>query len=514
MTNIIEMRDIVKIYPNGVVANDGVNFSVRHGEIHALVGENGAGKSTLMKILYGLERPTSGQITLNGQTVQFKSPLDAIAATIGMVHQNFMLIPSFSVAQNIVLGMEPTQRKLINTTELKRATDELSQKYGLHVEADAIIESINVGMRQRVEILKILYRGAEILILDEPTAVLTPQETKDLFRSVRSLVDQGKTVIFITHKLREVKEISDRVTVMRRGEMVGTVNTSEVTREDLARMMVGREVLLSVDKPPQNRGDSVLKVNDLTYISDTGQAMLKDVSFTVHAGEILGIAGVEGNGQTELVEVLSGLRQATTGTAIIGGNNVLNKGPRNVRKARVAHIPEDRLTNGLALGASIDENIIVDRYFDPPFRKGISIDGKVVVELGKKLIKEFDIRTPNGQLPVSSLSGGNMQKVIVAREFSSDPDLLIASQPTRGIDVGATEFVRQQLVEKRTQGTAVLLVSADLAEVMSLSDRIIVMYEGEITGVFLNAAEVSEEELGLYMLGIERKEMAEMESDL
>jgi simple sugar transport system ATP-binding protein len=514
MTNIVEMRDIVKVYPNGVVANNGVNFSVRRGEIHALVGENGAGKSTLMKILYGLERPTSGEMIINGQSMQFKSPLDAIDATIGMVHQNFMLVPSFTVAENIVLGMEPTQRGLINKAEAIRATEKLSEQYGLNVQADATVDSINVGMRQRVEILKILYRGAEILILDEPTAVLTPQETQDLFRSVRTLVDQGKTVIFITHKLREVKEISDRVTVMRRGEVVGTVLTSDATRESLANMMVGREVLLSMNKPPQKRGEPVIRVKNLTYVSETGQAVLKNVTFNVYAGEILGVAGVEGNGQTELVEVLSGLREATTGTAVIEAENILNGDPRAVRRAGVAHIPEDRLTNGLALQADIDENLIVDRYYVPPFRKGLSIDRKVVAEQGERLIKEFDIRTPNGQLPVSSLSGGNMQKVIVAREFSAEPKLLIAAQPTRGIDVGATEFVRQQLVQKRTEGTAVLLVTADLAEVMSLSDRIIVMYEGEITGVFPDAASVTEEELGLYMLGVKRKTLAEMEADL
>lgn len=514
MTNIVKMRDIVKIYPNGVAANDGIDFSIEKGEIHALIGENGAGKSTLMKILYGLEQPTSGQIDLNGQPVEFKSPLDAIAATIGMVHQNFMLIPSFTVAENIVLGMEPTRRSLINSEEAVRVTKELSQQYGLNVDAEARIDSINVGMRQRVEILKILYRGAEILILDEPTAVLTPQETDDLFKSVRSLVDQGKTVIFITHKLREVKEISDRVTVMRKGKLIGTVPTSEATRESLANMMVGREVLFNVDKPPQNRGDSVLKVDNVTFVSETGQPVLRDVSFNVFAGEVLGVAGVEGNGQTELVEVLSGLRQATTGTAHIDGTDILTGDPRDVREAGIAHIPEDRLTNGLALNASIDENLIVDRYYISPFCKGVSINSKVVVNQGKSLIKEFDIRTPHGQLPVSSLSGGNMQKVIVAREFSAEPDLLIAAQPTRGIDVGATEFVRQQLVEKRTDGTAVLLVSADLAEVMSLSDRIIVMYEGEITGVFPDAAAVTEEELGLYMLGVKRTELAEMEAEL
>ncbi|NPA31900.1 MAG: ABC transporter ATP-binding protein [Chloroflexi bacterium] len=512
--NIVEMRNIVKIYPNGVVANDGVNFSVRRGEIHALVGENGAGKSTLMKILYGLERPTSGEIFVKGQPVQFRSPLDAIAMGIGMVHQDFMLVPSFTVAENIVLGMEPTRRGLIDRTEAIRITEELSQRYGLHVQADAVVDSINVGMRQRVEILKVLYRGAEILILDEPTAVLTPQETQDLFRSIRTLVEQGKTVIFITHKLREVKEISDRVTVMRRGKVVGTVLTSEATREELARMMVGREVLLSMDKPPQKRGAPVLRVRNLTYVSETGRTVLKDVTFNVHAGEILGVAGVEGNGQTELVEVLTGLRPATAGQASVEGKEILAATPRAVRQAGVAHIPEDRLNNGLALQATINENLIVDRYYRPPFRKGLFIDQQVVVEQGERLIREFDIRTPSGQVPVSSLSGGNMQKVIVAREFSAEPKLLIAAQPTRGIDVGATEFVRQQLVQKRTEGTAVLLVSADLAEVMSLSDRIIVMYEGEITGVFPDAAAVTEEELGLYMLGIKRMTMEEMEAVL
>lgn len=515
MTPLIDMRDIVKVYPNGVVANDGVNFSVELGEIHALVGENGAGKTTLMKVLYGMERPTSGEIFLRNKEIEVHSPHDAIGMGIGMVHQNFMLIPSFTVAENIVLGEEPVQRGLIQKERSIQVTNELAQQYGLRVDASAVVESINVGMRQRVEIMKILYRGAEILILDEPTAVLTPQETNELFHAVRSLVEQGKTVIFITHKLREVKEISDRVTVMRAGKVMGTLPTSEATREGLARMMVGREVLLTLDKPPHKRGEPVLHVKNLSYVSpDTGRQVIKHVGFNVFAGEILGVAGVEGNGQTELVEVLTGLREATTGSAQIDSRDILKNDPRTVRQAGVAHIPEDRLTNGLALLATIDENLIVDRYFSPPIKKGFRIDQKQVKGLGQKLIDEFDIRTINGQVPVSSLSGGNMQKVIVAREFSSDPILLIAAQPTRGIDVGATEFVRQQLVLKRTEGTAVLLVSADLSEVMSLSDRIIVMYEGEITGVFPDAASVTEEELGLYMLGLKHQSAEEMEAIL
>ena len=344
--------------------------------------------------------------------------------------------------------------------------------------------------------------------------MLTPQETQDLFRAVRKLVAQGKTVIFITHKLREVKEISDRVTVMRNGKVMGTLPTAEATREGLARMMVGRDVFLEVNKPPVQRGRKVMEVQDVSYVSETGRSMLKGVSFNVYAGEILGVAGVEGNGQTELVEVLTGLRPAASGRVLIDGKDILNRTPREVRLAGVAHIPEDRLTNGLALTASINENVIVDRYYNKPYRKGLLIDYKQVNKLGEALIDEFDIRTPSGLLPVSSLSGGNMQKVIVAREFSFNPHILIAAQPTRGIDVGATEFIRDQLVRKRTAGTGVLLVSADLAEVMSLSDRIIVMYEGEITGVFPNAQEVSEEELGLYMLGLKRQTPEEMEAYL
>jgi simple sugar transport system ATP-binding protein len=512
MTSLVEMRDIVKIYPNGVVANDGVNFSVERGEIHALVGENGAGKTTLMKILYGMEQATSGQMLLDGHPLHLRSSHDAIAIGIGMVHQNFMLVPSFTVAQNIVLGQEPAQRGLLNAAEAVHATEELSKQYGLRVEANAVVDSINVGMRQRVEILKTLYRGAQILILDEPTAVLTPQETQELFQAVRALVKQGKTVIFITHKLREVKKISDRTTVMRGGKVVGTLPTSEATREGLARMMVGRDVLLSVDKPPHQRGLAVMKVNNLSYVAETGRAMLRDVSFNVYAGEILGVAGVEGNGQTELVETLTGLRPAAAGAATVNDKNILNVEPRDVRLAGVAHIPEDRLTNGIALRASIDENLSVDRYFRPPFHRSISMDYKEVSAQGAALIKEFGILAPNGLTPVASLSGGNMQKVIVARELSANPALLIASQPTRGIDVGATEFVRQQIVRKRTEGAAVLLVSADLGEVMSLSDRIVAMYEGQITGVFPDAANVTEEELGLYMLGLKRQDPKEMEA--
>ncbi|NPV41663.1 MAG: ABC transporter ATP-binding protein [Anaerolineae bacterium] len=514
MKPIVEMKNIVKIYDNGVVANNGVNFTVNKGEIHALVGENGAGKSTLMKILYGIEQPTEGEIIIDGQSVSFKSSLDAIDHKIGMVHQNFMLVPSFTVAANVVLGNEPIKNGFIDKDQVLKVTKELSDQFGLFVQPDAIVDGINVGQRQRVEILKTLYRKAEILILDEPTAVLTPQETQDLFKAIRTLVQQGKTVIFITHKLREVKEISDRVTVMRHGKMIGTVDTKDVTREQMANMMVGREVFLNITKPPMKRGEKRMEIKNLSYISETGRPVLQDVSFNLYAGEILGIAGVEGNGQTELVEVLTGLKRSAGGQAFVKGKSVLDHTPREVRQQGVAHIPEDRLTNGVALKESIEENLIVDRYFSAPYKKGMMLDYRLIENKGKELIKQFGILTPNGKLPVESLSGGNMQKVIVAREFSSNPFVLIASQPTRGIDVGATEFIREELVRLRTAGCAVLLVSADLSEVMSLSDRIVTLYEGRITGVFPDAAKVGEDELGLYMLGIKHQTNEEMEKFL
>jgi simple sugar transport system ATP-binding protein len=514
MKPLIELKNIYKIYDNGVVANRGVNFTVNKGEIHALVGENGAGKSTLMKILYGLEKPTEGEIWVDGEQQVFNSSVDAIGAKIGMVHQNFMLVPSFSVAENVVLGSEPVKNGLIDKDAVLNLTKELSDTFGLYVQPDAIVDSINVGMRQRVEILKTLYREAEILILDEPTAVLTPQETDDLFSAIRILVDQGKTVIFITHKLREVKKISDRVSVMRHGKMIGTHETKDVTREQMANMMVGREVFLDIKKPKIKRGEMRMSIKNLAFVSETGRQMLKNVNFNLYSGEILGIAGVEGNGQTELVEVLTGLKSASGGSVLVGDEEVVNCTPREIRMRRIAHIPEDRLTNGVAVNSTIEENIIADRYYRKPYSNGLFIKDDVIEEKTGELIKKFGILTPNGKLPVSSLSGGNMQKVIVAREFSSEPIILIASQPTRGIDVGATEFVREQLVEIRNQGTAILLVSADLSEVMSVSDRIVALFEGEITGVFPDASKVSEKELGLYMLGVKHQTYEEMEKYL
>lgn len=510
---LLEAIDIVKIYPNGVLANDGVTLSVEQGEIHALVGENGAGKTTLMKILYGLEHPTSGEIRLRGQRVEITSPQDAIDLGIGMVHQNFMLVDSFTIAENIALGREATHARGLALDRQKaiRDTEELSRQYGLYVDPTARVDTVPVGMRQRVEILKALYRGAEILILDEPTAVLTPRETQDLFAAIRNLVKEGKTVIFITHKLREVMEISDRVTVMRDARKIGTVVTAETSIPELARMMVGREVFMQVDKPPVQRGKPVLQVRGLTYVSPTGRTLLHNATFNAYESEILGVAGVEGNGQTELVEVLTGLRPATAGEAYVDSRSVLGYGPRKVREAHVAHIPEDRLTNGVAVMASIADNLIVDRYYRPPFTRAALLNLREVRANGEALIERFNILAPSGELPVASLSGGNMQKVVLARELSSSPRLLIAAQPTRGVDIGAIEYIHQQLVDQRTNGLAILLVSADLQEVMKLSDRIMVMHNGEIVAILPNTPDLTEEQLGLYMLGAERQPAEEME---
>ena len=508
---IVETRGIHKIYGNGVHANDDIDFAVEQGEIHALVGENGAGKSTLMKILYGLEHASSGQVFIRDSQVEIGNPQDAIEQGIGMVHQNFMLVDSFTVAQNIILNRETKQGLQIDFQQAVRDTEALSNEYGLHVNPNARIGDIPVGMRQRVEILKALYRGAEILILDEPTAVLTPSETQDLFAAIRNLVEGGKTVIFITHKLKEVIEISDRVTVMRDARKIGTVNTDETDERQLARMMVGREVFMQVDRPQVQRGDSVLDVRHLTFADSSGHQLLKQVSFRVYQNEILGIAGVEGNGQTELAEVLTGLRSPTAGEAFIGSEEILGRGPRSVREHQVAHIPEDRLTNGVALTSSIDDNLIIDRYYREPFTRRGLLHINAIVENGESLISEFNIIAPSGLIPVNALSGGNMQKVVVARELSSSPKLLIAAQPTRGVDIGAIEFIHQELVDQRTAGLAILLISADLQEVMKLSDRIMVMYEGEIVGIFPNDESLTEERIGYYMLGAERQPVAEME---
>ncbi len=505
----VEMRDISKAWP-GVVANDHVNLTVRKGEIHALVGENGAGKSTLMNILYGLIRPDSGEILINGQRAHISGPRDAIHLGIGMVHQHFMLIPPLTVAENIVLGHEPGSAT--SAYEAKKARQiilELSRQYGLPIDPDIRVEKLSVGLQQRVEILKVLYRAADILIMDEPTGVLTPQETFELFAVLRGLVEKGKTIIFITHKLREVLELSDNITVLRRGKNAGTLVTKETNQAEIARMMVGREVLLRVNKTPAHPGPVVLQVEDLRAQSDRDLQVLNGVSFDVHAGEILGIAGVEGNGQTELVEVLTGMRHATGGkftlTQISDGmpgktSDITTMNAREERRIGLAHIPEDRRGSGLVLTDSIEDNMILGRQRWPQFsRGGFVLLLRNIAAWAKKLIAEFDVRTPSVEAPARSLSGGNQQKIIIAREFSSNPMALIAAQPTRGVDIGAIEFIHRRLIEQRDAGKAVLLISAELDEIRSLSDRIAVMYEGKIVDIVGDDA--TEEQLGILMTG-------------
>lgn len=505
----IEMRNITKAWP-GVVANDHVHLAVRKGEIHALVGENGAGKTTLMNILYGLIHPDEGEIFIHGQPAHISGPRDAIHLGIGMVHQHFMLIPPLTVAENIVLGHEPG--KTTSVYEVKKARElilQLSKQYGLPIDPDVRIEKLSVGLQQRVEILKVLYRAADILIMDEPTGVLTPQETFELFGVLRGLVVRGKTIIFITHKLREVLELTDRITVLRRGKNAGELITRETNQAEIARMMVGREVLLRVNKTPAHPGPVVLHVEDVYAKSDRGLDVLRGVSFDVRAGEILGIAGVEGNGQSELVETLTGMRKITSGKITLTGvkdgqigkmHDLTTMNAREERRAGLAHIPEDRRGSGLVLTDSIEDNMILGRQRWPLFSwKGFVLFLRRIASWAKKLIAEFDIRTSSAEAPARALSGGNQQKIIIAREFSANPMALIASQPTRGVDIGAIEFIHRRLIEQRDAGKAVLLVSAELDEIRSLSDRIAVMYEGKIVDIV--SPDATEEQLGILMTG-------------
>lgn len=499
---LIEVKNISKQFP-GVLANDNVSLDIERGEIHAIIGENGAGKSTLMNIIYGLYEPTSGEIFFQGKPVKINSPLDAIKLGIGMVHQHFMLVPSFTVAENIVLGTEPRKRKMfMDYKKAIKITEELSETYGLKVDPHMKVESLSVGIQQRIEILKVLYKGADILILDEPTAVLTPQETEELFNVIRRLVkDLGKTVIIITHKLQEVLALSNRVSVMRQGTMVGTLNTKDADEQILAEMMVGREVLFDELHKKEVTKEEVLSVKNIKAKDNRGLKALNGISFNLKAGEILGIAGVEGNGQSELVEVLTGLRKIEEGSFLINGIEASNKSSKEIRKLGIAHVPEDRLTTGLSREATIWENLIMGIQHEEPYAiKGVHINREKVKERTNKLIDEFDIRTPSGDLPAGNLSGGNMQKMVIAREFSFDTPILIIAQPTRGVDIGAIEFIHSQIIEKRNNGGAILLVSAELDEIFRLSDRIITIYEGKITGEFING-EISKREIGLYMTG-------------
>jgi general nucleoside transport system ATP-binding protein len=503
---VLELRGITKQFP-GVLANDHVDFELRRGEVHALLGENGAGKSTLMNILYGLYHPDEGQIFVKGEPVRFHSPKDAINRGIGMVHQHFMLIPVMTVAENIVLANEPTRAGLLlDTGAADRRVRELSRSFNFAIDPDARVESITVGQQQRVEILKALYRNADILILDEPTAVLTPQEANELFEILTTLTREGMSVIFITHKLNEVLEIADRITVVRRGKRIDTVDRQGATQEGLARMMVGREVLLRVEKPVSAPGDPVLTVDDLHVFDDRGLEAVRGVSFEVRGGEIVGIAGVDGNGQTELIDAITGLRKAASGRVAVGGRNVTGATPSRILDSGLGHIPEDRQRRGLVLEFSLAENVALHDYDKAPGSRSGWLFPRQLIRRARELLTQFDVRGGGPQTLASALSGGNQQKVVLAREIGRGPSVLIAAQPTRGLDVGAIEFVHRRLVEARDNGKAVLLVSLELDEIISLSDRTLVLYEGEI--VAQHGPDVTEDQLGIEMTGAGRKEAA------
>ena len=502
---VIEMLHITKEFP-GIKANDDITLQLRKGEVHALLGENGAGKSTLMSVLFGLYQPEEGKILKNGKEVVIRNPNDANALGIGMVHQHFKLVECFSVLDNIILGVEPNKLGFLQKAEARKKVVALSEKYGLRVDPDALISDISVGMQQRVEILKMLYRDNEILIFDEPTAVLTPQEIDELMEIMRGFKKEGKSILFITHKLNEIMAVADRCTVLRKGKYMGTVDIKDTTKEELSRMMVGRDVQLQVDKKPAHPGDVVLDVEGVTIHNDQRKKdSVKDVTFQVHAGEIVCLAGIEGNGQTELVYGLTGLEKLSGGKITLDGKDITRESIRQRSKDGMSHIPEDRHKHGLVLDYSLENNMVLQRYWQPEFQKGGFIQSDKVREYSDKLIAQYDVRSGQGSSTiVRSMSGGNQQKAIIAREIDKDPKLLVAVQPTRGLDVGAIEYIHRQIVAERDKGKAVLLVSLELDEVMNLSDRILVMYEGEIVGEF-DPKTTTVQELGLYMAGARKQ---------
>ncbi|MGA7098048.1 MAG: ABC transporter ATP-binding protein [Acidimicrobiia bacterium] len=496
----LELRGITKEFPT-VLANDDVSLSVDAGEIVALLGENGAGKTTLMNVLFGLYSPDSGEVVIDGAELELANPRASIQAGVGMVHQHFMLVPVFTVAENVILGMEPL--KGVDWIDRKAADSmirEVSDRYNLSVNPEAMVEDIPVGVQQRVEIIKVLVRDARYIIFDEPTAVLTPQEVEEFFGIVRGLKEDGKGVIFISHKLNEALEIADRIVVLRDGKLVGEADPKTSTREQLAEMMVGRPVDLRVHKETAAPKDVVLSIHDLVVLDDRGTRTVDGVSFEVRAGEIVGIAGVQGNGQTELVESVMGMRPSLAGRVFLGEDDVTESSPRDLHRLGVAHVPEDRQESGLVLQFSVAENMVLDSYYDRPYSRGIQMDWDKAIESSKRLVDEYDVKTSTVDVPVSKLSGGNQQKVIVAREFDRDVKLVVASQPTRGVDVGSIEYIHARIVEERDQGAAVLIVSSELDEVMALSDRVLVMFEGRIAGEF-DPAIASTTEIGLAMLG-------------
>lgn len=501
MPPVLELRGITKSFP-GVLANDHIDLTLNEGEVLALLGENGAGKTTLMNILYGLYTPDEGEIIIRGQKAVIHNPSDAIRQKIGMVHQHFMLVPVFTVTENVMLGIEAVRGGIFLDRQLAAANiRKISERFGLGVDPEAYVEMLPVGVQQRVEIIKLLYRQADILIFDEPTAVLTPQEAEELFKIIHSLVEQGKSIIFISHKLKEVLSIANRIEVLRGGKVAGSALPDQTDEASLAKMMVGRDVILQVDKTPAQPQDVVLDVQDLWVRDDRKIDTVRGVSLQVRAGEVLGIAGVQGNGQTQLVEALTGLRRVEGGRATILEQDITHDTPRTVTELGVAHVPEDRQRDGLILPFSVQDNLILNTYYLPPFAKGIILQEDQIGQAADTRVKQFDVRTPGIDTPVANLSGGNQQKVIVAREFSRPIKLLIASQPTRGLDVGSIEYIHGRIIEKRDEGCAVLLVSPELDEIMSLSDRIAVMFEGQVIAT-LPAAGATKERLGLLMAGV------------
>lgn len=501
---VIEMLGIRKEFGN-FVANNNITLQLKQGEIHALLGENGAGKSTLMNVLFGLYQPEGGEIRVRGKAVKITNPNIANDLGIGMVHQHFMLVENFTVTENIILGTEPTKMGIVNIKDAAKKVQALSEKYGLDVDPYAKIEDITVGMQQRVEILKTLYRGAEILIFDEPTASLTPQEITELIQIMRRLIAEGKSIILITHKLKEIMEVSDRVTIIRKGEGIGTVVTAATNPDQLAEMMVGRQVEFKTEKIDANPTDEVLSINNLVVTDYRNIDKVKGLNLNVRKGEIVGIAGIDGNGQSELIEAITGLRKIKSGTVKLNGKEITNMKPRKITEEGVGHIPQDRHKHGLVLDFPIGHNIALQTYYQSPIAKGFVMDYKKVSEKARQIIKEYDVRTGNGEMtPARALSGGNQQKAIIGREIDRNPDLLIAALPTRGLDVGAIEFIHSRLIEQRDKGKAVLLISFELDEVMNVSDRIAVIYDGQIVDE-LNPKETTEQELGLLMAGQSKK---------
>lgn len=500
---LLEMKGITKIYSNDVIANDNVDFSLKEGEIHALIGENGAGKSTLMKILFGMERPTEGKIILKGKELGSYNSRQAIGLGIGMVHQHFMLVDDFTVAENIMLGMEETKGIFIDKEKCIDFVREESKKFNFEVDPEAVTGELPVGIKQKVEILKALIRGAKILILDEPTAVLTPQETEQLFEELEHLREMGFSIIFISHKIRELKQISSRITIMRNGRNVGVFNTSDISEEEISRLIMGESIKMDYDRPAAHIGGSVLKVSNVSLYEGQKKPILKDISFNVHEGSILGIAGVQGNGQVELVQLITKERKIESGDIQISGVSIKDETVSKMRRRGYSYIPEDRLRQGVGVSASISENLIANHYADK-FSRNAIMDKHAIKSFSDECIKEYEIKCANERVPISTLSGGNMQKVVVARECSNDPRVVIAEQPTRGIDVGAAYIVHKKLFDLRDEGAAILLISADLSEVLRVCDRLMVMYEGEIVAYFDEVKGLTEEELGLYMLGIKK----------